>query len=283
MADYQIRFSVDGRTILESEILGMELSRYHHVFDVFDRKGLPISLNGNQQTLNQLKELSLADAKVALAQTRAAMGKAKTLAVFRPELDRSDQMWETIAKHADSNEPLQQAIVEVETDNISLVQFMMFNQGLAKANNLYLPSTIHPEHYYFDAQKGGRQVIVETFGMYKDPSYLDLKPAGHASYPITPDHDDDLIMAGDTFLADNGLNTTIIGMHQLKNKPNGMKVKLGVFLPASAPKEIIEGHKWHLMVEFNNGLHLAAKQHPNFIQKMVFKAVLNKLKRNLNK
>ncbi|MBW1605062.1 hypothetical protein [Lactobacillus sp. Sy-1] len=283
MADYTIKFSVDGRTILQSEILDMELSRYHHVFDVFASKGIDINLNGKKQSLSELKALSLDDAKLALAQTRESIGKPKTLELFKPEIERSDEMWQTIAKNADPNQPLQQAIVEVETDNISLIQFMLFNQSLAKENNLYLPSMIHPEHYYFDAQKGGRQVIMETFGMYKDPSYLDLQPAAIKKYPITPDADDDLIMAGDTFLADSGINTTIVGMHQLKNKPNGMKVKLGVFLPQSAPKEILEGHKWHLMVEFNNGLHFAVKKQPNFFQKMIFKTVLKKLKKDMKK
>ena len=58
-----------------------------------------------------------------------------------------------------------------------------------------------------------------------------------------------------------------------------MKVKLGVFLPENAPKEIAEGHKWHLIVEFNNGLHIAAQQHPNFLQKKIMDAALNKMKK----
>lgn len=114
--------------------------------------------------------------------------------------------------------------------------------------------------------------------MYKDPSYLDLKPAGSKDYPIKPDSDTDIVMMGKTYLADSGLDTTILGMHQLKDKGNGMEVKLGVFLPESAPKEIIEGHKWHLMVEFKNGLEISAKKEPNLLQKLIFKLALKRLK-----
>ena len=142
-----------------------------------------------------------------------------------------------------------------------------------------MPSTIHPEHYYFDADKMGRQVIIETFGMYKDPSYFDLKPGSKEDYPVKPAKDVDIVMAGKTFLRSNSQDTKMQGMHQLTNTPTGMKVKLGVFLPENAPKEIAEGHKWHLMFEFNNGLHIAAKQHPNFVQKKVLETAINRMKK----
>lgn len=280
MKDYKIQFEVDGKKISLKEIEEMEMSRYHHVFKLFNKKGISIKLDGAEQTLDELLALSLEEAKRALAQTREAIGKEKTIELFSDEIKSSDQMWKKINETADFSQPYQQAIVDVKTDNISLPQFMMFNQLLAKKNNLYMPSTIHPEHYFFDANSKGEQRIIETFGMYKDPSYLDLKPAGSKDYPIKPDDDTDIVMMGKTYLADSGLDTTILGMHQLKDRGNGMEVKLGVFLPESAPKEIIDGHKWHLMVEFKNGLEIAANIKPNFLQKMLFKMALKKLKLN---
>ncbi len=280
MSDYKIQFTVDGRKIPEKEILEMELSRYHHVFHIFDEKQIPISLDGKVLSLKQLLDLPLEKAKVALASTREAIGKEKTLELFKPELDRGDKMWEEIANGSPAGKNYQEAYVEVETENISLIQFMLFNQSLMKTNNLYLPSTIHPEHYYFNGDtKSGRQVIIETFGMYKDPSYLDLRPGGKEDYPVTPGKNVDIVMAGKTFLANTGEDTKMLGMHQLSNSSNGMKVKLGVFLPENAPKDIAEGHKWHLMVEFNNGLHIAAQQHPNFLQKKVLGTAINQMKK----
>lgn len=280
MKDYKMQFEVDGKKISLAEIEEMEMKRYHHVFEIFGKKGISIKLDGVEKTQSELLSLSLEDAKRALAQTREEIGKEKTLELFSDEIKSSDQMWKEINETADFSQPYQQAIVDVKTENISLPQFMMFNQLLSKKNDLYMPSTIHPEHYFFDANNKGEQRIIETFGMYKDPSYLDLKPAGSKDYPIQPDEDTDIVMMGKTYLADNGLDTTILGMHQLKDRGNRMEVKLGVFLPASAPKEIIDGHKWHLMVEFKNGLEIAAKKKPNFLQKILFKIVLKKLKSN---
>lgn len=279
MEDYKIKFTVDGRVVPEQEILDMELSRYHHVFRIFDDKQVPISLNNKVLKLSELLDLSLEDAKVALASTREAMGKEKTLEVFKPEIERGDIMWKEIAASSPAGRNYQEAYVEVEIENISLVQFMLFNQGLMKTNNLYLPSKIHPEHYYFDADKTGRQVIIETFGMYKDPSYLDLRPGGKEDYPVTPSKEVDIVMAGKTLLKSDESDTKMLGMHQLSNSEKGMKVKLGVFLPENAPKEIAEGHKWHLMVEFNNGLHIAAQQHPSFVQKKALGLAINQMKK----
>lgn len=279
MKDYTITFKVDGQIVTEEEILEMELSRYHHVFHIFDEKRIPISLDEKVLALDELLQLPLEQAKIALAQTREALGKEKTLALFASEIERGDDMWHEIANTSAAGVNFQEAYVEVETENITLEQFMMFNQQLMKKNNLYLPSTIHPEHYYFDANSKGEQIIVETFGMYKDPSYLDLKPGSKEDYPVTPDANVDVVMAGKTYLANDHSDTKMLGMHQLSKTKNGMKVKLGVFLPESAPKEIAEGHKWHLMVEFNNGLHIAAEQHPNFIQKKMMDAALNHLKK----
>ncbi|WEV44666.1 hypothetical protein OZX60_04315 [Streptococcaceae bacterium ESL0687] len=280
MQDYKIKFTVDGKVISQEEILEMELSRYHHVFKIFAEKGIPISLDGKQLSQNELFNLTLEKAKIALAQTREKMGKKKTLQVFAHEINQGDFMWEEIAEQAPENAGYQEAYVEVETENISLIQFLMFNQKLMKENNLYLPSTIHPEHYYFDAdRKSGRQVIVETFGMYKDPSYLDLRPGNKEDRPAPVNKDVDFVMTGKTFLMNTGEDTKMLGMHQMTADSKGMKVKLGVFLPANAPKEIAEGHKWHLLVEFNNGLHIAAQEKPNFIQKAILGAAIKRMKK----
>lgn len=282
MKDYKITFKVDGRIVPEKEILEMELSRYHHVFHIFDEKNIPISLDGNVLAMKDLLALPLEDAKTALAQTREAIGKEKTLELFASEIKAGDDMWHDIANSSESGVNMQTAFVEVETENITLEQFMLFNQQLMKQNNLYLPSTIHPEHYYFDANSKGEQIIVETFGMYRTPSYLDLKPGDKSDFPVTPTPNVDMVMAGKTYLATDLTDTKMVGMHEMSQTEKEMKVKLGVFLPENAPKEIAEGHKWHLMVEFNNGLHIAAQQHPNFLQKKAIAVALKHMKKSFN-
>lgn len=279
MANYKITFRFDGQVVTEEDIRAVELQRYHHVFKIFDAKAIPITLDNQILDLESLLQLPLENAKVALAETREKIGKQKMLTLFQSEIEESNDMWREIALGSPDPQKYQAGIVEVETENISLVQFMMFNQLLAKKNNLYLPSTIHPEHYYFDANSKGEQTIIETFGMYKEPSYLDLRPDSDIKYPIAPDHNVSLVMAGKTYLKSLNIDTKLIGMHQLTQTTTGMKVKLGVFLPTAAPKEIVDGHKWHLMVEFNNGLHIAAEQQPNAVQKFMLEMAIKHMEK----
>lgn len=278
----EIHFTVNGQPVSEAQIRAVELSRYHHVFKLFDQKGVPVKLNGQPQSLDQLLNLPLATATEVLAQTKEEIGKPAMLELLQPEIERADERWTRYAQES-VGQPLRPAYVEVETKGISLFQFMLFSQELAKNNSLADASRIHPEHYYFDADKTGRQVIVETFGMYQDPAYLDLKPASADIYPVTPAPDVDLVMAGKTYLMDSGQDTGIVGMHQLTQTADGMKVKLGVFLPAAAPAEIATSHQQHLLVEFNNGLHIAATKQPSFLQKQAMKLALKKLKGAQNK
>lgn len=76
----------------------------------------------------------------------------------------------------------------------------------------------------------------------------------------------------------DGTDTKIVGMHQFKQSSDGIKVKLGVFVPEAAPKEIVEGHKWHLMVEFQNVLEAAVQEKPNAIQKAALGLAIKKMK-----
>ena len=69
-------------------------------------------------------------------------------------------------------------------------------------------------------------------------------------------------------------DTKIVGMHQFKQSKDGMKVKLGVYLPEAVPDEMVSGHQWHLMVEFLNGLEAASQITVKWYQKLMLKVVL---------
>lgn len=169
--------------------------------------------------------------------------------------------------------------MEVEARGITLKQFMVFNQSLARRNDLTLPSMIHPEHYSFEAGPGGEQIIIETFGMYGDPTWMHLIPGKDFYRPIPLDHDTTMSMVGYTHLMSDNTNTKLIGMHQFKDWDEGLRVKLGVFLPEAAPRDMLEGHKWHLAVEFNNALHYAAETKVNPVMSLALGLALKKMKK----
>lgn len=277
--DYSITFKTDGRIVEETEIRKVERDRTIKVLHELLDKGVALSQDGGSVTASDFETLPLSDLKELLAATKERLGREEIRRLYAKELEDADKMWKEIYQAGDPKNKLQQAIVEVTTKNISLKQFLMFNRSLAEKNNLYLPSLIHPEHYSFEAGKGGTQTIIETFGMYGNPSWLYLVPAKKDFCPIAPDPDTVMVMCGQVFLASDKSDTGIIGMHQFKDRPDGLSVKLGMFLPSAAPKEIVEGHKWHFLVEFNNGLHEAAKQHPHGVQDKMLDLAIAKMKK----
>lgn len=278
MKNYEINFTVDRKKVTREEIRKVEKSRYQKVFgELFEKKIVPKADN-KSYTREEIDRMDLEDLREVLACTKEKLGRKKIRGIYSEELKQGDQMWKEISANSREKENLQQGIVEVEAKGISLEQFMMSNQRLVKANNLYLPSKIHPEHYSFEAGAGGTQTIIETFGMYKYPAYLHLEPCKDGYYPIQPDEDTIMSMVGYTKLMSDGTDTKIVGMHQFKQSSDGIKVKLGVFVPEAAPKEIVEGHKWHLMVEFQNVLEAAVQEKPNAIQKAALGLAIKKMK-----
>lgn len=264
----QITFSVDGKVISQEQIAAVEKQRYEKVLGELVQKGI--------LRTTQTEGLALEQMRVLLAETKEQLGREKMLALYHEELLLGDQMWHEIADQSPAKAELQSAFVDVYAKNISIYQFLLTNRRLMSKNNLYFPSMIHPEHYYFRAHQG-QQIIVETFGQYKYPAYLRLIPATDGYRPITLDKDTTFAMTGYTHLMHDDSDTKLIGMHQFKDKGNDLAVRLGVFLPKTAPQEMLEGHKWHLMVEFNNCLHLAAEQRVGLLQKAVLKQVLRKM------
>ncbi len=278
-AEHEINFSVDGRMVSQNEIRIKELERYRVAFKKMTDAGATLLGEIGAISCEEACDLPLEKAKDALARSKAAIGRQGMVDLLHDSIAQSDAMWKEIARSSPCRKNLQAGIVEVHAKGVTLPQFMLVNQKNAKANNLEGPSRIHPEHYSFFAGAGGSQTIIETFGMYGEPSYLYLKTVNDGWTPIAPDADTAMTMLGSTYLANGKIDTKVIGYHQFKPCNDGIKVKLGVFLPQAAPEAMLEGHKWHLLVEFNNALDAAAKERPSFIQSIVFNAAIKRMKR----
>ncbi len=276
---YEISFTVDGKAVDERQIRAVEEQRYRIAFKKLADTGADLVHHGGKISLEQACQLPLDQAKDALAQTKTAIGRPAMIEFLHDSIEASDAMWTDIARNSPRRESLQQGIVEVHARGVTLPMFMLFNRAMMKANSLDGPSRVHPEHYSFEASGGGSQTIIETFGMYGEPSYLYLEPGKDDWRPIQPDPDTVMCMMGNTYLAHGRVDTKLVGFHQFKPCDDGIKVKLGVFLPQAAPKEMLEGHIWHLLVEFNNALHIAAAQRPNAIQRLVLNAALKRMGR----
>ncbi len=282
-SEFEITFTVDGKIVAEDSIRSMEAQRYRVAFGKMADSGASLLHNGSRISLRQACELPLQQAKSALAETKVSIGRKGMIELLHDSIQRSDAMWKEIASESPYRFSLQQGAVEVHAKGITLPMFMMFNKSMTKANELGGPSHIHPEHYSFEAGAGGSQTIIETFGMYGEPSYLHLEPGKDDWRPVEPDADTVTSMMGNTYLVNGKVDTKLVGFHQFKPCNDGLKIKLGVYLPQAAPKEMLEGHKWHLLVEFNNALHCAAEQRPNFLQNLVLNSAVKRMLKKAGK
>ncbi len=274
---YEITFTVGGKVVSEDRIRAMEVQRYQAAFKKMADAGATLLHEGSAISLQQACQLPLEQAKDALAQTKESIGRTGMRELLHDSIRQSDAMWRDIARESPYRANLQQGIVEVHAKGITLPMFMLFNQSMLRANELAGPSRIHPEHYSFQAGADGAQTIIETFGMYGEPSYLYLEPGKDDWRPVEPDADTVMCMMGNTYLANGHVDTKLVGFHQFKPCDDGIKVKLGVYLPQAAPKEMLEGHTWHLLVEFTNALHNAAAQRPNPLQRLVLNAAVKRM------
>ena len=166
-------------------------------------------------------------------------------------------MWHEIASKTVKGHNLQSAYVDVDVDGLTLGDFLAFNQELNKMVDPALPFKIHPEHFVFAGVHGGQEVM-EMVGQYGEPTYQKLIIHPDAEKPVAVDPDTKLAIVGDgVLMSDQNLDMMMYGMHQFKMKKGGLRIKLGVFFPDSAPHEMVLGHQEHLAVEFFNSLTIA--------------------------
>lgn len=183
--------------------------------------------------------------------------KKGILKLYESKLRESDKMWHAVAAGTAKGRNLQPAYVDVEVEGLTLGDFLVFNQSLNKMTEPALPFRIHSEHCVFAGIHGGQEVM-EMVGQYGEPTYQKLFIHTNAEKPVELDPDTKMAMVGDgVLMSDQTLDMKMYGMHQFKLRKNGLGIKLGVFFPETAPKEMILGHQEHLVVEFYNSLTFA--------------------------
>lgn len=261
MKDINIDITIDGKKFTAKDVRDLEFNRIRHVFTELNQLGGTLyDSNGNQITLNKALSFDFEEAKTALVQTKVTLGPDQILELYKEKLEESDNLWREISANTVKGRNMQHAFVEVDVDGVTLGDFITYNQQLNKSGDTTAPFYIHPEHFVFLPKDGG-QYVMETVGMYKEPVYQFIKITPDAKKPIPEDADTKLSLVADAgHLVSDKTDNMMMGMHQFKMKKNGMKIKLGIFFPENAPKEMVDGHKYHLAVEFFNVITYAGQE-----------------------
>lgn len=181
--------------------------------------------------------------------------------ILKPHLDAgtADEMrWEQASGQGLKDS---QAIIRVK--GMKAVEFLGWFGKVNQRKDFAALLAANPEHYLIRPfVKDGRkyQELIETMGMYGEPLHCILEfpqstPGAEqvldGSYPYS------MIATG--MLAANGEKIRIRAMHQFRDTEDGFEAKLLIQFPDHAPEELIQGHKMHLAIEFNNWTEAARR------------------------
>lgn len=223
----------------------MRYQRDLHVLHEMKRVGATILHEGKSLSDDDINLLSIEEAYEVSAAARRSYDPDGIRELFSEQLKASEQRWKQMNVASDGL-PLQACVAYITITGIS---FDDFARNMATQTPFLQDYThLHPDHYFIS--KNGEQLRgVETFGMYGGPSGMCLTPVPNLSVPIERDETYPFAFGAIASLV-NGTNSNAPVFMQFKPIENGLKVKTGCCFPANAPKEMVEGHKLHLAIEF---------------------------------
>lgn len=203
-------------------------------------------------------ELERARAALALMKAKLGpQGMLDLLAREREEMEQEER--ETVRGSAGGWTP---ALAELQVKGLKAQEFLEWFYARARAGDHAAMLAAHPEHYLISQTADGRLDVIETTGEWRHPSrfFAKLGVAPQEAAPNLADIDPSYphSMAGVFTLAD-GLEMGRV-LHQFANTDEGFKAKLIIYFPAGSEAEKIQGHKWHLAIEFTNWVNLCLKE-----------------------
>ena len=258
MSELKIEIMIDGQSYSQEQLELIQFEREKHVLHEMTYLGADIKDGGKTLSYDDINYLSKTDAKRVLGNAKLELGAKGLTELYKERLRRSAQMWKDIIKEYVDGEPFQEAITRVKVTGITIEEFQksMMKSMDDEASVL----SANPEHLGFAYRETGEALIgIETMGMYGNPVEAVITSDPNVTLPIKTEDGFRLMMAGHCKLSD-GTDTHVIAAHQVKPNENGFELKLMVFFPQSTPKELVDGHKIHLALEFLDALQTAYKE-----------------------
>lgn len=245
MSDFTFECVIDGQSYSRQQLATVQYQRDIHVLHEFKRAGAPIKHEGKELTHDEINRLVAAEAFAASVATRTSYDPEGITKLFKDQLAESDEFWRELNRDAE-DQPLQACIADLTITGIPYQEFITFAENMAPFLLGY--AKCHPDHFYL-IPDGEKLRGVEIFGMYGGPTEFLLTPDPSVSIPIGRDESYPFAFKGAAVLSD-GANMNAPAFLQFKPTENGLKIKAGCAFPGKAPKEMVEGHKLHLALEF---------------------------------
>jgi hypothetical protein len=255
MTDLKIEITIDSTPVTQAELAKIQEWRIKHVLQEMKALGAAIPLSASA-----INWLPYPDAKQLLLATKAKYADLAAMqALYQAPLATADKFWKDVAARSNGNQDLQEGKVLLHVEGIAMPQLQKVMSAELGSD---FAALINPEHFYSTGNTITGQHIIETFGCFGEPTEMNLYPETGTFKPTTPDPTYPLQMNGYVTLAtdDDPLGYGWRAYHQIRPTANGFDAILAAYLPSATPTEIINGHKWHLAVEFSELIKFAAAQ-----------------------
>jgi hypothetical protein len=209
--------------------------------------GITPTIAGRTIDSSELLRWEVERARVAKALLIERLGPDATIALLQRDLDESAaraRSWveASAGRYAAS-------ITELEVCGGTAAGFLTWIHDRFRAQDYAVLNGASPEHYALRGADNGWMDVTETIGGYGRPIRFYVVVTGNledAPAPVDPALTHRLIGRI------RGVDGVEYGrvMHQFGDTQSGFRARLGVWWPAAAPTELVEGHCWHLAGEF---------------------------------
>ncbi|MFE2936272.1 hypothetical protein [Streptomyces sp. NPDC059278] len=207
-------------------------------------------IDGTEYTQDDIRRWELDRARNALTLLKNRIGDEAMRELLAEDLRAADEIMAPLPDA--SGGAWRSAVTELEIGGITAEEFLTWWQGrLASADRTALLAA-NPEHYLANSADGVVEII-ETIGSGPLRFFLTfhdgvaIADEGHETYPVR---------IGGTGRLTDGTEICRV-MHEFGDGPRGLRIRLTIQFPASAPEHVFTGHKWHFACEFLNWLEAA--------------------------
>ncbi len=257
MKHYQVEFMIDGYRYSQQMIEAFEFERNKHVLHELIYLGA--QLTDSQENPISYMDVDFMDKKMAAKlslKARVDLGTDQLLALYKDEINRTDQLWKAIVADFKEGDPYQECITHMKVSGVTMDDL---GEGLMLAMTGHDSSlAANPEHYgHVMAQNV--PTGFEGMGMFGGPNLMRINFAPDIEVPLEIPSDYLPFTIGYSELGD-GTDMHTLAAHYIKETNEGIEMLLTVFFPPKTPQELVDGHKIHLASEFLGLVKIAADQ-----------------------
>lgn len=239
---------IEGNAVSRAEVLTWEARRLQIVAKRMNNN-LPAAIVANLAALILRPSLStenIAQEREQLADAKLKAGEEQMRQLVAGDLLLSDQASALAAM------PKQWAVsqIEIESSLGTAEGFAeWFGDALARDDQRAMLVAC-PDHYVLRTQGANGQEVIEETGGALVVSHFTIDYSQPPNLPVAIDPEFPVRLIGP---AVNEAGTQIGGVcHQFRTLPQGFRLRLAVFFPATLPFWTVTEHRWHLACEFEN-------------------------------